>query len=53
LNKEAISIINSYFGHFRHADSFNLRKSIYRKIISQYKKEVAVKGNYFSLKLPK
>jgi RNA-directed DNA polymerase len=53
LNEETISIINSYFGHFRHANSFNLRKSIYKKIISLYKKEATVKGNYFSLKLSK
>jgi len=26
-----VSSINSYYGHFRHANSFNLRKHIYEK----------------------
>jgi hypothetical protein len=28
LDKKNISVINSYFGHFKHADSYNLRKNI-------------------------
>ncbi len=32
LAKAFISCINSYFGHFRHANSFNLRKSFWEKL---------------------
>jgi len=51
LDKEDIPIINSYFGHFRHANSFRLRKNISEKIIKGSKIKIMIKENYSSLKL--
>lgn len=33
---QALSVINSYLGHFQHANSFKLRKDIYWKYFSRY-----------------
>lgn len=46
LGKRALPSINSYYGHFRHADSFNLRKSIFESLNGIFKTD----KNYSSLK---
>ena len=46
-SKELLFTVNSYFGHFRHASSFILRKHIYEKYLKQ---KFTVKGNYKSIK---
>jgi RNA-directed DNA polymerase len=51
LGKKDISVINSYFGHFRHVNSFRLRKNISEKIIEGSNVRIMVKGNYSSLRL--
>lgn len=43
----AMSVVNSYLGHFRHAYSFKLRKDIYWKYFSRYFKP---EKEYISLK---
>ena len=45
------SMVNSYFGHFRHANSFNLRKSIYEDKLGKLKEKFALKPQYVSLAL--
>jgi hypothetical protein len=51
LDKKDISVINSYFGHFKHADSYNLRKNISEKIVKGSKIKITIKENYYSLRL--
>ncbi len=48
--KQSLSVINSYLGHFRHANSFKLRKSIYWKYFSKYFK---AEKEYISLNIIK
>jgi len=49
----AVSMVNSYFGHFRHANGFNLRKSVCDKKLGKLKEVFLPKSNYLSLKLKK
>jgi len=51
LDKRDVSVINSYFGHFKHADSYNLRKNISEKIVKGSKIKITIKENYYSLRL--
>jgi hypothetical protein len=46
-----LSMVNSYFGHFRHASSFNLRKSICQDNLGKFKEIFIPKSNYLSLRL--
>jgi len=48
---DVLSTINSYYGHFRHADSFHLRKSIYENYFRRLKNIFKPKSNYSSLEL--
>jgi RNA-directed DNA polymerase len=48
---ELLAMVNSYFGHFRHANSFNLRKSIYERKLGKLKEEFVPKPRYVSLTL--
>ncbi len=48
---ESLAMINSYFGHFGHANSFNLRKNIYRKKLGKLKEKVLPGTDYNYLKL--
>ena len=48
-----LSVINSYYGQFKHAHTFNLRKSIYQKnfkILKSYLKPENENFNYFCIK---
>ena len=36
--KQAAAMVNSYYGHFRHANCYNLRKNIYEKHFGELKK---------------
>lgn len=47
-NKKILAIANSYFGHFIHANSFRLRKTIYEKY---FKTNFIPKKDYYSLKI--
>jgi hypothetical protein len=49
--KKTQATINSYFGHFNHAFSFNLRKDIYENHLGELKNKFLPKLNYSSLKL--
>ena len=49
--EQALAVVNSYLGHFRHADSHNLRKDIYENHLKALKDNFGYKGNYCSLKL--
>ena len=49
--KQALAAVNSYFGHFKHADSFNLRKDIYKNHLGNLKKVLEPKENYSALQL--
>jgi len=46
-----LAMINSYYGHFKHAFSFNLRKDIYENHLRGYRKKFLPKSNYSFLKL--
>jgi len=48
-----LATINSYFGHFRHANSFNLRKNVYENKLGKLKEIFVPKSEYLSLKLKK
>jgi len=50
-SKRALATINSYFGHFKHADSFNLRKDIYKSHLGKIKNYFDPKDNYSALQL--
>jgi len=50
---KALSVINSYYGHFRHACSFNLRKDIYENHLGERKKTFLPKTDYSSFQLAK
>ena len=52
LNK-ILAILNSYYGHFRHAFSFNLRKNIYENHLEGLQKKFLPKPNYSFLELNK
>lgn len=45
-----LAMINSYYGHFGHAFSFNLRKDIYENHLGRLQRSFLPKANYFSLK---
>jgi len=51
--KNVLARINSYYGHFCHVSSFNLRKNIYDKHLGEFKNNFIPKENYTSLKLLK
>jgi hypothetical protein len=46
--KELLATANSYFGHFIHANSYRLRKTIFEKY---FKGKFKFKGEYKSLKV--
>ncbi len=48
-----LATVNSYFGHFCYANSFNLRKSVYEKKLGKLKEGFIPKPDYVSLKLRK
>jgi len=51
--KKTLAMINSYYGHFRHAFSFNLRKDIYERYLGKLQEKLLPKpkSNYCSLKI--
>jgi hypothetical protein len=51
--KKIIAIINSYYGHFRHAYTFNLRKGIYEKYLDKLGCSFVPALNYSFLKMKK
>jgi hypothetical protein len=47
-----LAVVNSYYGHFRYADTFKLRKNLYEKHFSMLKKYLEPAGdNYFCFKI--
>ncbi len=50
LNK-VLAAINSYFGHFRHAKSFKLRRNIYVNHLGKLKEKLIPKPGVFSLRM--
>ena len=48
-----LAMINSYFGHFKHAFTFNLRKNIYEKHLGELKNKFLPKCDYYSLQIQK
>jgi glutamyl-tRNA reductase len=49
--KKIQATINSYFGHFKHAFTFNLRKNIYENHLGELQNKFLPKLNYSSLKI--
>jgi len=49
--KEILAMINSYYGHFSHAFSFNLRKDIYENHLGKLRERFLPKLNYSYLKI--
>ena len=47
--KKILATVNSYYGHFRHACSFNLRKSLYENHLGDLKEKFLPKKEYASL----
>ncbi len=50
---EILSVINSYYGQFKHANTFKLRKSLYQKhfqVLKAYLQPADENFNYFQLK---
>ena len=50
LAREILAVINSYYGHFRHAFSFNLRKDIYEYHLDNIQKRFSLEFDYSFLK---
>lgn len=50
-NSKVLAMINSYYGHFRHAFSFNLRKDIYENHLGDLREKFSAKFDYMSLSL--
>ena len=50
-SKKILAMLNSYYGHFKHAFSFNLRKDIYENHLGGLKEEFLPKSGYLSLSL--
>jgi RNA-directed DNA polymerase len=48
-----LAVINSYYGHFRLASSFNLRKNIYENYLGYFKKYFLCKNKYMFLSILK
>jgi len=48
-----LATINSYYGHFKHVYSFNLRKDIYENHLGNLQKKFEAKSNYFYLNAKK
>jgi len=46
-----LATINSYYGHFKHASSFNLRKDIYENHLGNLKEKFLPKADYSSLEI--
>ena len=46
-----LAMINSYYGHFKHAFSFNLRKDIYENHLGKLKENFLPAQNYSFLKI--
>jgi hypothetical protein len=51
--KETQAVINSYFGHFNHAFTFNLRKDIYENHLGELQNKFLPKVDYSSLQIEK
>ncbi|MCX6760274.1 MAG: RNA-directed DNA polymerase [Candidatus Nealsonbacteria bacterium] len=51
--KKITAMINSYYGHFRHAFSYNLRKDIYNNHLGTLQRIFLPKANYFCLRYVK
>lgn len=49
--KKILAIINSYFGHFNHAFTFNLRKDIFENHLGELQNRFLPKLNYSSLQI--
>jgi len=48
--KKFLPVINSYFGHFKHANSYRLRKSVFEKLSGGLKDCFAPKSDFSSLR---
>jgi len=46
-----LAMVNSYYGHFKHAFSFNLRKNIYENRLGRMQTRFLPKLNYSFLKI--
>jgi len=51
VRERTLAMINSYYGHFRHAFSFNLRKNIYKNHLGYLQESFLPKVKYTSLKI--
>lgn len=49
--KKILAMLNSYYGHFKRAESFNLRKDIYDNRLGKFKSALSPKKNYLALNL--
>lgn len=49
--KKILAMINSYYGHFKHASSYNLRKDIYQNNLGVLKQNFLPKIKYFALNI--
>jgi hypothetical protein len=49
--EKTLATINSYYGHFKHACSFNLRKDIYENHLKEMRRNFLAKPNYSSLQI--
>ncbi len=49
--KKSLATVNSYFGHFIHADSYNLRKSICGDLTSEFRNKFIFNDKYNYLKI--
>ncbi len=52
-DSKILAMINSYYGHFKHAFSFNLRKDIYENHLGSLQRNFLPKPGYVSLKIKK
>jgi len=49
--KRNLAMINSYYGHFNHAQSFNLRKNIYNSYLAELRSVFSPKKGFNCLKM--
>lgn len=48
-SNEILSQINSYYGHFKHASSFNLRKNLYLNYLTEFEKFLVPMEDFVSV----
>jgi len=49
--KTILPVLNSYYGHFKHANSYRLRESVFKNLPARLKNSLTAKSDFLSLRL--